>query len=121
VNDLGEISVRNREQDEVAIHGVIQQLAPDFGRARIVHSRVGDALRLSVVLPEGTEGGRYDMAVYVPGGMPLVLKGTVHRIDARKRTAPLTITTTSGNINASTESWMDVTTDSGSVKAIARG
>ena len=97
------------------------QLPPDFGRARIVHSRVGDALRLSVVLPEGTQGGRYDMAVYVPGGMTLILKGTVHRIDARKRTAPLTVATTSGSINASTDSWMDVSSESGSIKAIARG
>lgn len=121
VNPLGEISVRNREEAEVAVHGVVQQLPPDFGRARIVSSREGDVLRLAVMLPEGSEGGRYDMAVYAPSGLPLILKGTAGRVDARKRTAPLTVTTTAGNINASTESWMDVTTDSGSIKAIARG
>jgi hypothetical protein len=121
VNSLGEISVRNREQAEVAVHGVIQELPPDFARARVVSRQEGDVLPISTELPQGARGGRYDMAVYVPSGMPLVLKGGEHRIDARKREAPLTASTTSGNINASTRSWMNVSSGSGSIKAIARG
>lgn len=120
VNALGEINVRNREQDEVAVHGVVQRLAPDFGRARVESSREGNTLRLTVALPEGKVGGRYDMAAYVPSGMPLILRGTSHRIDARKRAAPLTVVTTSGNINASSEARLDIQTESGLVKATAR-
>jgi hypothetical protein len=121
VNSLGEISVRNREQVEVAVHGVIQELPPDFARARIISRQEGDVLRISAELPQGAKGGRYDMAVYVPSGLPLILKGGEHRIDVRKREAPLTASTTSGAINASTNSWMDVSSESGSIKAIARG
>ena len=118
-NTHGEISVRDRDLAEVGVHGVVQILPPDFSRAKVVSSRQGNILRLSVQIPHGKTGSRYDMAVYLPRDVNLALIGSVDRVDARKRSGDLSITTTSGNINASTRGRLDVSTVSGTIRAAA--
>jgi hypothetical protein len=116
-NRYGEINVRDHDGDEVGVHGVAQGQVSDVLRARVVSSLDGATLRLRVQRPKGAAGGRYDMAVYVPGGMDLLLHGGEDRVDARNRTGSLTITTTSGTILASSRSWLDLGTGSGTIRA----
>lgn len=118
-NAYGEINVRGREVDEVGIHGVIQSLPPDFARSRVVSSRQGNVLRLAVEMPEGASSGRYDMAAFVPARFRLVLKGAQDRVDARKRSGSLAISTTTGNILASSRSQLEISTVSGTIRASA--
>ena len=118
-NRYGEINIRSHDEDEVGIHGVAQSLPPDFARAHVVSSRNGEVLHLVVELLDGKTGGRYDMAAYVPNSMSLILHGVRDRVDARKRAAPLTISTTSGDINASSLGRLDLSTGSGTIKAAA--
>lgn len=118
-NPYGEINVRDRKVNGVGIHGVIQSLPPDFARARVVSSRRENVLRLVVELPEGATSGRYDMAAFVPAGMRLALKGLRDRVDARHRSASLAISTTAGNIHASSRSHMELSTVSGVIRASA--
>ena len=98
-------------------HAVIQRLPPEFAKIELVSFREGRALHLKVKSPPGKSGSRYDMAVYVPAEMALVVHGTSHRIVARKRVAPLTITTTSGPIEATSQGRLDLSTDSGAIRA----
>lgn len=116
-NPYGDIHVRGHEKNEVAVHGVIQRLAPDFAAINVISSRQGRDLQLTVTMPKGKHGSRYDLALYVPDEMPLVLRSTSHRVVARKRRAPLTITTISGNIEATSQSRLDISTDSGMIRA----
>ncbi|SFN11112.1 hypothetical protein SAMN05216289_104169 [Dokdonella immobilis] len=116
-NQYGEINVRDHDEDEVGVHGVIQTLPPDFARARVVSSVNGGVLRLAVELPEGKVGGRYDMAAYLPRSLNLVVNGARDRVDARKRLGPVTARTTSGAINASSHARLDLSTDTGAIKA----
>ena len=118
-NIYGEINVRDRKVDEVGIHGVIQTLPPDFARAHVVSSREGSRLRVVVELPESATSGRYDMAAFVPAAMRLVLKGSRDRVDARHRSATLAISTTTGNIFASSQSRLELSTVSGTIRASA--
>ena len=116
-NQYGEINVRDHDEDEVGVHGVAQTLPPDFARARLVSSVDGESLRLTVQLPEGKSGGRYDMAAYVPRSLNLILNGARDRVDARKRLGPVTARSTSGPINASSYARLDLSTDTGAIKA----
>jgi hypothetical protein len=116
-NPYGEINVRDHDQGEVGVHGVAQRELPGAGHARLVSSREGSSLRLRVQLPKGQVGGRYDMAAYVPKGVGLVLRGGEDRVDARNRFGPLKISTKSGNIFASSRSWLDLETVSGTIRA----
>jgi hypothetical protein len=116
-NRYGEINIRDHDGDKVGVHGVVQTLPPDFARARVVMSTAGEVLRLVVELPGGNAGGRYDMAAYVPNGMTLVLNGAADRVDVRRRTGPVTVTTTSGHINASSHSRLNLNTGSGTIRA----
>ena len=117
-NRYGEINIRDHDEDEVGVHGVVQTLPPDFSRARVVASKVGDVLRLVVEFPNEKAGGRYDMAAYVPRGMSLILNGAADRVDARRRTGDVTVTTTSGNITASSHSRLNLKTESGMIRAM---
>lgn len=116
-NQYGEINIRDHDEDEVGVHGVVQTLPPDFSRARVVSSVRGEVLRLAVELPEGKVGGRYDMAAYIPRSLHLVLNGARDRVDARKRLGPVTARTTSGAINASSQARLELSTDTGAIKA----
>ena len=116
-NPYGDVHVSGHAQDEVGVHAVIQRLPPEFAKIELVSFREGRALHLKVKSPPGKSGSRYDMAVYVPAEMALVVHGTSHRIVARKRVAPLTITTTSGPIEATSQGRLDLSTDSGAIRA----
>jgi hypothetical protein len=118
-NRYGEISVRDHPRIEVGVHGVGQSTTSGSPRARVVSSQVGDTLRLSVELPGDTAGSRYDLGAYVPASIDLVVRGTSHRVDARKRAGPLTVSTTTGNINASSQDRLQLSTESGTIKAVA--
>lgn len=117
-NAYGEINVRDHDRAEVGVHGVAQVPDAKMARARLVNSREGDVLRLRVEMPDGTRGGRYDLAAYVPKDMPLILHGNSDRVDARKRVASVTATTSSGKINASSQGQLELSSQSGMIQAI---
>lgn len=116
-NPFGDVHVRGHEKTEVGVHGVIQRLPPEFSGFKVVASREGRELRLNVTMPEGGSASRYDMAVYVPVELPLTVHGSSHRVVARKRLAPLTITTTSGDIEATSHERLELSTASGMIRA----
>jgi hypothetical protein len=118
-NRFGETSVRDHPRIEVGVHGVGQSTAPGPARPRVVSTQAGDVLKLRVELPGEGAGSRYDLAAYVPAGIELVVHGTEHRVDARKRVAPLTVSTSSGSINASSHDRLRLSTESGTIKAVA--
>ena len=116
-NPYGDVHVRGHDKHEVGVHGVIQRLAPDFPRIKVVSSRQDRELHLRVKMQDGKSTSRYDMAVYVPADLALTVQGTSHRVVARNRRAPLAIRTTSGNIEATSHSRLDLSTTSGMIRA----
>ena len=124
-NPWGEINVRGRDEREVGLHAVIQRLPPRFAKAEIRSRRDGDTLRIEIVLPEtagdATAPGRVDVAVYVPGDMPLSLATRSGRIAAKRRAGAIEARTDSGDIEASSLARLDIKTRSGSIRAIAIG
>lgn len=116
-NPFGDIHVRDHDKAEVGVHGVIQRLAPDFAPVKVVSSRQGREMHLTVTMPGGKSASRYDMAVYVPADMAMSVRSTTHRVVARKRRGPLAITTSSGDIEATSYSRLDLSTESGMIRA----
>lgn len=116
-NPYGDVHVRGHDKAEVGVHGVIQRLAPDFARIKVVSAREGSALNLTVTMLPGKSESRYDMALYVPVDMALSVRSTSHRVFARKRRGPLAISTSSGNIEATSYSRLDLSTESGMIRA----
>ena len=116
-NRYGEINVRDHDEAEVGVHAVGQLMQGSRTKAHLVASRKKDTLLLTVVAAAGESSARYDMAVFVSKDMPLVIHGGRFRVDARKRNARLAITTVSGNINASSHTAIELSTDSGTIQA----
>lgn len=119
-NAFGEINVRDHDRAEVGVHGVAQVPQAGMAQARLSASREGDTLKLVVSRPQASQGGRYDLAAYVPKDMPLILRGKDSRVDARKRMATVVASSTSGGINASSSERLDLTTESGTIRATQR-
>lgn len=116
-NAFGEINVRGHDRPEVGVHGVAQVPSAGMAQAKLIASHEGDTLKLVVSLPKDSVGGRYDLAAYVPKDMALILRGNVDRVDARKRAAPVKATSVSGDINASSSERLEISTQSGTVRA----
>lgn len=117
-NAYGEINVRGHDRAEVGVHGVAQVPDATMARATLVQTREGDILRLRVEMPDGSKGGRYDLAAYVPKDLPLILRGNADRVDARKRIGSVNASTTSGKINASSHGQLELSSTSGMIQAI---
>jgi hypothetical protein len=126
-NPWGEINVRGRDEREVGIHAVIQQLPPAFPDVKFESRRDGDTLRIEVVVagnakPDATpRAARSDLAVYVPNDLALSLATTDARISAKRRGGAIEAKTTSGEIQASSFGRLALTTVSGQIRAVAIG
>ena len=127
-NPWGEINVRGRDEREVGIHAVIQRLPPTFPRVKFASHRVGDTLRIDVVLAGAnlaadgeTPHARVDIAVYVPSDLALALSTRDARIAATRRRGAIEATTDSGEIHASSLGALNLRSRSGQIRAIAIG
>jgi hypothetical protein len=123
VNRYGEINVKDHDRREVGLHAVVQRLPPDFVALDLEETREGGTLRLEPKFPggSGARPGRIDMAVYVPKTLGLALATDDGRISVKKWGAPVSATSESGEIRASSYGRLDLRTDSGPIRAIAIG
>lgn len=124
VNRYGEINVKSHDRAEVAMHAVAQSLPPDFAPVEIRERRDGDTLYLEPVFPEtgtGARPGRIDIALFVPETLGLALTGEDARISVKKWKGPVSASTTSGEIRASSRGRLDLRTGSGTIRAMAIG
>lgn len=122
VNRYGEINVKDHDRFEVGMHAVVQRLPP-FAALDLVEVREGDTLRLEPKFRSGSDEqpGRIDIAIYVPKTLGLVLTTDAARISVKKWIGPVSATTESGEIRASSRGRLDLHTDSGPIRAIAIG
>lgn len=122
VNRYGEINVKDHDRFEVGMHAVVQRLPP-FAALDLVEVREGDTLRLEPKFRSGSDEqpGRIDIAIYVPKTLGLVLTTDAARISVKKWIGPVSATTGSGEIRASSRGRLDLRTDSGPIRAIAIG
>lgn len=124
-NPWGEINVRGRDEREIGIHAVVQRMAPDFAAVKIASHREGDTLHIGVsfagAADPGARAGRADLAVYLPGDLPLALSTRDGRIDAKRRPGAVQATTDSGEIRAASLGRLELRSRSGQIRAVAIG
>ena len=125
-NPWGEINIRSRDEREVGIHAVIQELPPRFASAQFRSHREGTTLRIDVSMDGAVPGaqpsqGRVDIAVYVPGDLALSLVTRDGRISAKRRRAAVEATSQSGELLISSRDRIDLHSGSGQIRAVAFG
>lgn len=123
VNRYGEINVRGRDDAEVGVHAVIQQLPPDFANGRLRSRRENGTLHIEAEFPaaSGETPGRMDIAVYLPPTVAIALQTRDGRIAARRRSGAIEASSESGAIEASSTARLDLRSDSGEIRAAAIG
>jgi len=125
-NPWGEINIRSRDEREVGIHAVIQELPPRFAAARFRSHREGTTLHIDVSMEGAVPGaqpsqGRVDLAVYVPSNLALSLGTRDGRISAKRRRAAVEARSQSGELLISSRDRLDLHSATGQIRAVAFG
>ena len=126
-NPWGEIAARGRDERAVGLHAVVQRSAPGHARPEFTSRVDGGTLRITIGFAGSdpadatSKRGRIDVAVYVPGQLPIALSTRDGRIKVGRRIGPVEARTASGSIQAVSRGRMVLTSQSGAIRAMAFG
>lgn len=124
-NPWGEINTRGRDEREVGVHAVVQSKGPRHAQPHFRSHRDGNTLTIEIGFDGAVAGrddaGRIDVAVYLPDDLDLKVSTRDSRIAAKRRTGSIEAVSESGSIIASSRRRLDLSTDSGQIRAAAIG
>ena len=124
VNSYGDIRARGGDDDQAAVHAVIQRHKDDTETPEIMFHSEKNRLTIKVtypdrtgqVMPEAFAKRRTDIAVFVPSAIELTLTTLDGRAESKGHKGRLVIHSRAGKIVAATTGSVDAHSDSGKVK-----
>ncbi len=128
VNTFGDVRTRYAGDDRVSVHGVLQRGPRDPDRPEVEITLDGDVLRVLTVYPKAQQvvspavrrdpRRRIDIAVFVPGRLPLRIRTEKGLIESKGHASALDLKSATGNITVVTNATVQASTKRGKIQAI---